>query len=471
MADEFQTSRSSDDTPSEWIRTELESVDIGDKRLNARVVRVIEKFWKQPPSSIPKATGSWSEAKAAYRLLNNPKVTPEKVLAPHLESVRSRVEGHRVVLAVQDTTDLNFTSHPATKGLGTIGSSPKLRGMHVHTTVAVTPERVPLGLIQQQTWIRPESEFGKKTERRKKALEEKESVKWLHSLQAVEQLQAELPDVQIISVGDREADIYDLFKHAAGMKADLLVRASSNRRLECEEECLWEHVEAQPVAQELEMRIPVKKSKKWRTATLELRFAQVAIRPPRYRHSTEEPVLLSAVYVNEPHPPEGVVPLSWMLLTTLPVSSAEDALIIADYYSVRWVIEVFHRILKSGCRIEERQLQTADGLRTCLALDSLVAWRIQFLTALGREVPNLPCDVVFEDYEWKALYCFVHRTTHPPERPPTLNEAIKLVARVGGFLARKGDGAPGPMVLWRGLQELATISFAWFAFGPERAPP
>jgi hypothetical protein len=143
MADEFQTSRSSDDTSSEWIRTELESVDIGDKRLNARVLRVIDTFWKQPQASIPKATGSWSEFKAAYRLLNNPKVTAEKILAPHRESVRSRMEGHRVVLAVQDTTDLNFTSHPATEGLGTIGSSPTLKGMHVHTTVAVTPERVP----------------------------------------------------------------------------------------------------------------------------------------------------------------------------------------------------------------------------------------------------------------------------------------------------------------------------------------
>ena len=140
---EFQTSRSSDDTSCEWIRTELESVDIGETRLNARVVRVMDKFWKQPQASIPKAMGSWSEAKAAYRLLNNPKVTPEKILTPHLATVRSRIEGHRVVLAMQDTTDLNFTSHRATEGLGTIGSSPTLRGMHVHTTLAVTPERLP----------------------------------------------------------------------------------------------------------------------------------------------------------------------------------------------------------------------------------------------------------------------------------------------------------------------------------------
>jgi len=219
------------------------------------------------------------------------------------------------------------------------------------------------------------------------------------------------------------------------------------------------------------MLVPVKKSKKVRTATLELRFVPVTICAPRLRRAAEDPIPLYAVYVNEPNPPAGIAPLSWMLLTTIPISGVEEAMTIVGYYTARWGIEVFHRILKSGCRIEERQLHTAEGLRKCLALDSIVAWRIQFLTMLGREAPDLPCDVVFEEYEWKALYCFVHRTTHPPESPPALSEAIKLVARVGGFLARKGDGVPGPMVLWRGLQELATISFAWFAFGPERPPP
>ena len=471
MADEPRTSNSSNDVSTGWARTELESVEIGDRRLNARLVRVLEKFCQQPQASIPKAMGTWADTKAAYRLLNNPKVTPEKILETHRAKVGSRLKEHRVILAVQDTTQLNFTAHPATTGLGTIGHSPQLRGMHVHTTVAFTPERVPLGLIQQQTWIRPEEDLGKARTRRKKPIEEKESFKWLDSVRAVERLGEDLGDVQLIAVGDREADIYDLFKHTADMKTRLLVRASRDRRVEHEQNYVWAHVEAQPAAEEFDMLVPVKKSKKVRTATLELRFVPVTICAPKPRRETEAPIPLHAVYVNEPHPPEGVAPLSWMLLTTIPVASAEEAMSIVAYYTVRWGIEVFHRILKSGCRIEERQLETAERLRKCLALDSLVAWRIQFLTMVGRETPDLPCDVVFEEYEWKALYCFVHRTTQPPERPPTLGEAIKFVARVGGVLGRKSDGAPGPTVLWRGLQELATISFAWFAFGPERSPP
>jgi hypothetical protein len=471
MADKPRTSSSPHDASTGWVRTELESVEIGDKRLNARLVRVLEKFWQQPQASIPKAMGTWADTKAAYRLLKNPKLTAEKVLGPHRATVRSRLTEHPVVLAVQDTTQLNFTAHPATEGLGTIGSAPHLRGMHVHTTVAFSPERVPLGLIQQQTWIRPDEELGKGGKRRKKPIEEKESFKWLDSLQAVERLRQDLGDVELISVGDREADIYDLFKQAAAMKTQVIVRASWDRRVQHEEDYLWAHVETQPAVEVFDMLVPVKKSKKVRTATLELRFVPVTICAPKHRRDTEDPIPLHAVYVNEPHPPEGVAPLSWMLLTTIRVASAEEAMTIVAYYTARWGIEVFHRILKSGCRIEERQLESAEGLRKCLALDSLVAWRIQYLTMLGREAPDLPCDVVFEDYEWKALYCFVHRTTQPPASPPRLGEAIKLVARVGGFLARKGDGAPGPTVLWRGLQELATISFAWFAFGPEHSPP
>jgi hypothetical protein len=210
--------------------------------------------------------GTWTDTRAAYRLLKNPKVTPEKILEPHQNSVRCRITEHRVILAVQDTTELNFTAHPATQGLGTIGSSPTLKGMHVHTTMAFTVERVPLGLIQQHTWIRPEKDFGKKTERKKKA---------------------------------------------SSMKTRLLVRASGDRRVECEEDYLWAHVEAAPAANVFDMLVPVKKSKKVRTATLELRFAPVAICAPRERRATEEPIPLYAVYVNEPNPPEGVTALSW----------------------------------------------------------------------------------------------------------------------------------------------------------------
>jgi hypothetical protein len=454
-----------------WVRTELESVSFGDKRLNKRARKIIEFFSAHPRASIPQATGTWAETKATYRFIDNQKVTPDKILEPHKETSESRIQEHPVVLAVQDTTELNYTAHPATEGLGTIGRRSDSRGMHVHTTMAYTPERVPLGIIHQSSWARPIEEYGKKAKRKQKPIEEKESSKWLHSIEATEAIQQQNPDVVLINIGDREADIYDLFKYGAGLKSKLLVRGSWNRRVEHDENYLWPHLEAQPVAETRHIAVPDKKSKKLREAKVELRFAPVTICAPSRRRHEEPPVNIYAVYLNEPNPPKGVEPLSWMLLTTLEVTNTEEAWKIVEYYAVRWSIEIFHRILKSGCRIEKRQLQTAERLRKCLALDSIVAWRIQLLTMLGRQVPDLPCDVVFDDHEWKALYCFVNKTTDPPAEPPPLAEAVLMVARIGGFLARKSDGHPGTTVLWRGLQQLTTISFAWFAFGPGRSPP
>lgn len=472
MATDDRLDTSSQELPENWARTELESIDFGDERLSKRAQKLLQCCYENPQASIPQASGGdWARTKAAYRFINNPKVRPENIFAPHAKASLKRFQGHPVILAIQDTTELNFTAHKKTKGLGSIGSRPYLRGMHVHTTITFSPARVPLGIIDQQSWVRAEEDYGKSAERRQRPIEKKESFKWLKSLEATERVQNEQPDSVFVNVGDREADIYDLFRLASGMKSKLLVRASWNRGVEHDEKYLWEHLEAQDVSATLEMVVPLKKQKKTRTATIEVRFAPVTICAPRKRRHKEPPVELYSVYINEANPPEGVEALSWMLLTTLPVATTEEALKIVEYYSCRWQIEVFHRVLKSGCKIEKRQLQTAAGLRNCLAIDSLVAWRILQLTMLGRETPNVPCDVVFEDYEWKALYCYVHKTTEPPKKPPPLKEAVVLVARIGGFLARKSDGFPGTTVLWRGLQQLTTISFAWFAFGPGRPEP
>ena len=454
-----------------WLGAELATGDFGDERLNKRATSILESFCAQPQVSIPEAAGTWAQTKAVYRFLSNPKVTPEKILKPHQEASHSRIRANTVVLAVQDTTALNYTTRPATEGLGAISQVSSSRGMLVHTTIAYSTERVPLGVIQQACWIRPKEEFGKKVKRKQKLIKDKESSKWFNSLEATEAVQHEHPDAIVVNVGDREADIYDLFKYGTGLKSKLLVRASANRRVEHDEGKLWAHIEAQPVAKSLVMAVPNKKDKKLREAAVELRYACVSIRAPGDRWNKEPSVPVYAVYLNEPDPPQGTEPLSWMLLTTLEVNSAEEAIKIVEYYAVRWSIEVFHRILKSGCRIEDRQLQTADRLRNCLALYTLVAWRIQQLTMLGRETPDLPCNLVFEEYEWKALYCFVHETTEPPAKPPSLGEAVKMVARLGGFLARKSDGYPGATVLWRGLQRLNTISSSWRLFGPGRQSP
>lgn len=460
---------------SAWISTELGSFNFGDVRLSYRGHIIFEYLAAQPQHSIPHAMGTWSATKAAYRFLSNPKVTAAKILEPHQASSSARIAAQSVVLAVQDTTTLNYTHLHSAEGLGTIGSNKSLRGMHVHSTIAFTPECVPLGVIAQQTWERPPEEFATKLARKEGPIEGKESHKWLLSLEATEAIQAAHPQVRCISVGDREADVYQLFVRGLTCKSKLLVRACRNRLIDVDEdeekEYLWPYMEALPVAATVEMQIPQKTKKKPRTASMELRFARVPLRPPKRLKATYEPIEIFAIYFHEPNAPEGNEPLSWMLLTTIEVGDAEEAARIVEYYSVRWSIELFHRILKSGCRIEKRQLQTADALRNLLAIDSIVAWRIHLLTMLGRKMPDLPCDVVFEEYEWKALHCFVHQTQTPPEKPPSLNEAVLMVARVGGFLGRKGDGQPGMTVLWRGLQGLTWISSAWLTFGPGAQSP
>jgi len=444
-----------------WVQTELRSAKLGDRRLDKRLAIILEAFANLPQASIPQASGLWSKTKATYRFLNNDKVTPQNILKPHQHTTQHRVSEQKVVLAVQDTTTLNYTHLPQTQGLGHIGTDPRSRGIVLHTTLALTPERLPLGIIAQQSWTRPH--YGSAKKRRKKSIDSKESQKWLHSFCATEEMQKQIPQTQLINVADRESDVYELFLQASSCRTKLLIRAAWDRSVHHPQKHLWAYLESQPLAATQQVQITRRKEKQSRTASVEIRFAKVTLKPPR-RNSSLASLSLYAVYVNEPHPPRGEEALSWMLLTTLKIHSAAKAIQVAEYYAVRFTIELFHKVLKSGCRVEKRQLQSAEGLRRCLALDSLVACRILSLTMLGRTVPDLPCSVIFEDHEWQSLYCFIHQTAKPPKAAPSLNEAIRWIARLGGFLGRKGDGHPGAIVLWRGLQRLSDISLAWITF-------
>lgn len=456
------------DETLQWIRTEFSSTTIGDIRLNKRLAIIIESFYSSPHTSIPDKSGSWSKTKATYRFLNNKKVSPENILTPHQNATKTRISEQQVVLAIQDTTTLNYTTHPETKGLGNIGNNQTLKGMLVHTTLSITPSRVPLGIIHQQTWIRPLEEYGKKHKRRNKSIKDKESQKWINSLLATDQLQKENPNTSFINIGDRESDIYELFLTAkdSNIQSKLLVRATHDRYVENGQLHLWTYMESQPVACELEVTVPRKKGKSERIAIVEIRFCSVTLQPPKNK-SNLPPITLNAIYVIEPSPPSDEEPLSWMLLTTLSISSVEDAILYTEYYALRYTIELFHKILKSGCGIEKHQLKTVDALMRCLVLDSIVAWRILFLLMLGRDIPDLPCEVILEEHEWKSLYCFYHKTSKLPDKPPSLSEVIRMIAKIGGFLGRKSDGEPGAKVLWRGMQALSVISASWRAFGPK----
>ncbi len=464
--------------PVDWAAEEFGEAQLGDERLAKRLVTLARDFYARPQANLPQACQSRAKTKAAYRFLEHDHTTLDTLLAPHYAATVRRVSQEPVVLAVQDTTSLNYSTHPATEKLGPIGSRKEgILGLLLHDTLAFTLEGTPLGLLDVQCWARDPRAFGKKHLRYKRAIEQKESYRWLKSFEQVALAQRQCPQTLLVSVGDREADIYELVALAvrdpAGPK--LLVRAERDRLMAERHEHVWDRVAAQPVGGVQELALPRRGKRPARRARLEVRYAQVRLQPPKRKRQLPE-VTLWAVLAEEVEAPPGVDPLRWMLLTTLEVRTFEDATRSLAWYARRWGIEVYHRTLKSGCRIEQRQLGSADRIEACLAIDLVVAWRIFHLTKLGRETPDVPCSVGFEEAEWKALVAYTTQNPMPPATPPTLRETIRMVATLGGFLGRKGDGEPGTQALWLGLQRLDDLTAMWkllsVNFAPHlRSPP
>ena len=451
--------------PADWAEEEFGRARLGDRRLVERACTLARSFYARPQAQLPQACGSPAATKAAYRFFDHPHVTLPALLESHYESTARRVAAEPVVLAVQDTTSLNYSAHPATELLGPIGSQLEGGpvGMLVHSTLAFNAEGTPLGLLDVQQWTRDPEEFGLKHQRKKRSFAEKESVRWRRSLEALERRQAAWPQTQVVSVGDREADIYELFVWATAKpgRPALLVRAEKDRLLADGQSALWAHVQGQPPAGELALEVPRRQGRARRSAHLSIRFAQVELQPPASKAHLG-PVRLWAVLAREEQAPTAGEALEWMLLTTLAVTDFAVAIEKLRWYAGRWGIEVFHRVLKSGCKVETRQLGAADSLVACLAIDLVVAWRIFHLTKLGRETPDVPCTVYFAEHEWQALVACVHGAAAiVPENPPSLYQAVRMVASLGGFLGRKGDGEPGTQTLWLGLQRLDDIVLGW----------
>ncbi len=453
------------EAPADWAEEELGGVELYDERLSARLQALARDFFAQPGALVPQACGgSKAKMKAAYRFFGNKRVEMKRLLKGHVESTVKRVREHEVVLAVQDTSTLNYTAHPSTEGLGPINTKKdSATGLILHDTMAFSLQGTPLGLLDVQCWARDEAEAGKRSKRNDLPIEEKESIKWLESYRAVAEAQRLCPDTMLVSVGDRESDIHELFNEAAQAKSGpkLLVRAerSRKRKLESEQQGLWEKMAAEPVAGHQELLVPRSGSRPKRTANLEVRHAQVKLKSPK--RSTLPAVEMWAVYALEVgYDPSVKSPLEWMLLTTVEVSNFEQATERLHWYTLRWGIEVYHRTIKSGCRIQDRQLNNADRLENCLAIDLVVAWRIYRLAREGRETPNIPCDVFLDESQWQVLYA-VTRQAPPPEKPPPLREAVRMIAGLGGFPGRKGDGEPGTTTIWRGYERLDAMAVAW----------
>lgn len=466
------------------LKDEVRTADLGDQRLNARLGRILEELGANPNLSIPAATNKRAEMEAAYRFFDNDNVTPDKILKPHIDATLERISQCEVVLLVQDTTELDLTRpEQQVEGAGPMDCETR-RGAFLHPLMAFSPEGVPLGTVWQKTWAREKldtdlSKAERKQKRDETPIEKKESLRWIEGLRAGREVAAACPNTTCVCVSDSESDIYELFSEPRSVDdaspVHFLIRAAQER---CTETGKWlDDVRKTDCLSRSQVRVSSRvakvavtehkrgQSRDARQADVEIRATTVTLNPPVRFDRSLPSMTVNVVLVEEPNPPQGCEPIRWLLVTTLPIDSLEDVRRVVEYYARRWQIEVYFRTLKSGCRIERRLFEKLPRTLNCVAVYSIIAWRVMYLCYLGRECPDLDCELVFSPSEWKSVYAILHKG-ELPETPPRLNDLIRMIATLGGYVDRPNT-EPGPQTLWTGLQRLHCFSLAWDTFGPE----
>lgn len=435
---------------------------IRDKRLEKRLFRIIEVLSQNPSGSIPEACCSHAETMATYRFISNDKVEATGIRDSFISSTVRRIEKEEVVLLPTDATSISFSNHKGLKGAGHLVDEKSL-GFMMHSTIALTEEGVPLGLLYQEVWSRNIELFGKgkKEERRKLPVELRESYKWISAVHAANTFVPKATTAIVIC--DRGADFYDLFAANRAPNVELLVRVAVNRKLHGTNLQLFERLSDEKPAGNISVKVPRSRNSPLRKALLEVRYTKVEIKPPRRRLGALS-IALYAIEAKEIDFQQTITrPILWRLFTTFPILSLEEAHRQINRYAMRWKIERYHYVLKSGCRVEELQLEFADRLQKALAIYCIVAWKLLFIMYQSRITPSEPCNKFFAEHEWKACYFFLKKSK-PPKKPPSLKEFVLILAKLGGFLGRKGDGDPGVKVLWRGLRRMEDISEAYTVF-------
>lgn len=439
----------------QWAEHEFGKAKLGDRRLKERLKKIAASFAEQPSVGIPKACEGWSETKAAYRFFAHPDLKSGALIEPHQERTRERCSQQRLVLVVQDTTGLSYGPR---SGMGLVGSGPDgVKGLWLHTSMAFSEQGRALGIVRVEHWQRDPAGFGKAARREERSTADKESQRWLNSFQDCVNRAQDCCTTGYVNVADREADIYDLFAVAASHReVGVLVRARRNR-LTDEGTHLEQELKATPVAGKVQITVPRKPGAAARTAELEIRYLALKIRPPK--RCNGEPLVLWVVEAREVG--NRAERIRWRLLTNLPVENLEAAVEKIRWYRVRWQIEEYHRVLKSGCRVEARQLETAQRLINALMVDVIVAWRVLELSRAARlsDAQTIEEHFSAEEIQIIRLYRSKSGSKEPPEL--SLREAVRSVAKMGGFLGRKSDGEPGAMTLWRGLETLAKMVLGW----------
>ena len=397
-----------------WVKEELSNPDFSDDRLNKRFELLALELARHPSLPINQATSDWAAAKAAYRFFENPKVTPDRILASHYAHTKERVLAQNKVVVVQDTSTLDFCRHPKTSGLGMIGKTGgedgfEPQGLIFHTTLALTEKGLPLGLIDHHIWARVKDRTSKKAigdyAHYCLPIEKKESFKWLRGLRKTKERTG---DLGVVMVADREADIFELFDEAMDDGIDLVVRLQHNRMLydeELEYLSLKDRLALEKVKNAVEIEVPGTGKRKFRRAVLRVKYVPITLsahgRGVRSQKNKDRQDLdLYALELFEAHPPKGVKALHWILLTTLEIRSAKDALEAVGFYKMRWSVELFFKCLKTGCKIEACRLETAQKLINYISLLSVVAWRILWMTFVARSDARMSCELVLTRHEW-----------------------------------------------------------------------
>jgi len=456
----------------EWAECTFGGVHLGDERRRRRAVAIAEAIAEHPQASLPRQMQEPGALEATYRFLQNPQVSYEQLIRPHLEQTREAAGQESQVLLIQDTTELDYQAHPTTTDLGPIGSGSH-QGFLLQTVLAVLPEsREVLGIAQQEPFLRQPAPKGET--KRERAERERESQVWERSIQALGSPPA---GVQWIHVGDRGSDIFPFLSLCRQLGCDFVVRAAQDRCVDLlveqadspiaprshhsrpaeqaapslhlfEVVCGWNAQDQHDLELERTHQSPK------RVAHLSISWGPLRLLPPRAQEGSDlRPLVIWVVRVWEPDPPEGIEPLEWVLLTSVPTHSSAHAWQRVAWYRARWIVEDFHQGLKTGCRIEQRQLQTYEGLRTLLGVLSPEAVRLLQLRTVARQAPELPAQQVLP----ADLVQVVAHLAHVPTAQLTTQPCWYTIARQGGYLGRKGDGPPGWKTLWLGWFYVQTL--------------
>jgi hypothetical protein len=458
-----------DEATDAWFVRELAGCSFADERLNKRLRKLVAQIGSAMGQSIPLVCQDWANTKAAYRFFSNERVSEADILAGHFQSTRDRtVATDGPVLVLHDTTEFSY-QRENTDAIGITKSinsgrdkAGRLRshtvcGILMHSSLAVTTEGLPLGLAAVKFWTRKKfkgtAALKKKINPTRVPIEKKESIRWLENVQQSTELLGD--PARCIHIGDRESDIYELFCAAREAGTHFLIRTCVDRLAGDGDHTIADEMEE--VAVKGLHRIDVRDSNgDPDEAVLEIRYRKIRVLPPIGKQKRYPTLTLTVIHAEERGTPRNRKRINWKLITDLPVGSRADAIEKLEWYALRWKIEVFHKILKSGCRAEESKLRTAQRLANLVSVFCILSWRVFWMTMLNRSVPDALPTLALTATEIALLDRLVN--DKPQARRKTLSHYLTKIARLGGYLARANDSPPGNTVMWRGLSRLTDIA-------------